>query len=385
MCTGIHPIQCIVPPHMLKAIAERGNARQQQMARETLLLSEQLRGLRNILCESPELAGPAVAAQKERVVYDAQNGTNLPGSRARGEGDPPTGDAAVDEAYDGAGLTYDLYWDVYQRNSIDGDGMRLDSTAHYGQGYDNAFWNGQQMVYGDGDEDLPAEDRLFNRFTIARDIIGHELTHGVIQCTAGLVYRDQPGALNESFADVFGALVRQRELGHAANQADWIVGVGIFTSNVNGVGIRSMKDPGTAYDDPVLGKDPQPAHMNDYQDVDYDNGGVHINSGIPNRAFYLAASEIGGNAWEKAGLIWYRTLTDSRLGSTPGFQKAADLTFQVAGEVFQAGGSEQRAVRNGWAAVGVEVGAANGNGNGDGNGDGKPGCALALASLFIPG
>ena len=188
--------------------------------------------------------------------------------------------------------------------------MPLNSTVHYQKGYDNAFWNGSQMVYGDGDEDLPPAQRLFNRFTISMDVIGHELTHGVTQFTANLVYSNQPGALNESFSDVFGSLVRQRSLNQDVNAADWIIGKGLLTSNVNGVGLRSMKDPGTAYNDPVLGKDPQPGHMKDYVTTTQDNGGVHINSGIPNRAFYLVATAIGGFGWGETGPIWYVTLPD---------------------------------------------------------------------------
>ena len=168
-----------------------------------------------------------------RIVYSAQNAGNLPGQQVRVEGGPPTGDAAADEAYDGAGATHSLYKDVYNRDSIDGNGARLDSTVHYRVGYDNAFWNGQQMVYGDGDEDLAVAERLFNRFTIAIDIIGHELTHAVTQFTANLVYQGQSGALNESMSDVFGSLVKQRNLGQTAAEADWIIGEGLFTSRVN--------------------------------------------------------------------------------------------------------------------------------------------------------
>ncbi len=197
------------------------------------------------------------------------------------EGAPASGDAAVDEAYDGLGATFDLYWDVYERNSIDDEGLPLDATVHYGTDYDNAFWNGQRMVFGDGDGDL------FNRFTIAVDVIGHELTHGVTEDEAQLAYFFQPGALNESNSDVFGSLVKQKLLHQTVEEADWLIGAGLFTSNVQGVALRSMKAPGTAYDDPVLGKDPQPAHMRDYVRTYQDNGGVHINSGIPNHAFYL--------------------------------------------------------------------------------------------------
>jgi Zn-dependent metalloprotease len=230
----------------------------------------------------------------------------------------------------------------------------MDSTVHYKKGYDNAFWNGEQMVYGDGDEDLPPEDRLFNRFTIAIDVIGHELTHGVTQFEAKLVYSYQSGALNESMSDVFGSLVKQRQLNHTTSQADWIIGEGLFTSNVNGVGIRSMKAPGTAYNDPVLGKDPQPDHMSKYVSTTGDNGGVHINSGIPNHAFYVTAMELGGFAWEKAGQIWYVTLRD-KLGTNSQFQDCANFTYVVAAEIYGAGSIEQNAVKKGWAEVGITV------------------------------
>jgi Zn-dependent metalloprotease len=210
------------------------------------------------------------------------------------------------------------------------------------------------MVYGDGVEDLPEEYRLFNRFTISIDIIGHELTHGVTQYEANLVYRNQPGALNESFSDVFGALVKQRINNQTAAEADWIIGGGLFTSNINGVGLRSMKNPGTAYNDPVIGADPQPGHMEDYVNTVSDNGGVHINSGIPKKAFYLVATEIGGYAWEKAGKIWYITLKD-KLSATSDFQEAANETYQVAEDLFGKDSAEHVAVKNGWAGVGIIV------------------------------
>jgi Zn-dependent metalloprotease len=320
-----------------------------------LTISEQIRGQRQIRAQAG-LAGIVVPPEKHRAVYDAQNGDGLPGQLVREEGSSPVGDHAVDEAYDGSGATYDLYDQVFDRNSIDDRGMDLVSTVHYLQGYDNAFWNGQQMVYGDGDEDLPEQERLWNRFTLAIDVIGHELTHGVTQYEANLEYRSQAGALNESFSDVFGSLVKQRMLSQTADQADWLIGKGLFTANVNGIALRSMKEPGTAYDDPVLGKDPQPGHMDNYQNLPpwYDNGGVHINSGIPNHAFYFVAIEIGGYAWEKAGLIWYITLRD-RLRWKSDFQNTANLTFQVAGELYGSEGNEQQAVRNGWANVGITI------------------------------
>lgn len=349
------PVNCILPPHILTNIATKGTDSQKDMAVTTLKLSAQMRGQRRALSDFTAAAFRVAVSGKERIVYDAKNGSSLPGTKVRGENDPPTADVAVNEAFDGSGATYDLYKNIYQRNSIDNQGLRLDSTVHYQKGYDNAFWNGEQMVYGDGDEDLPVDQRLFNRFTIAIDVMGHELTHGVTQYEAKLTYSLQPGALNESMSDVFGSLVKQYSKQQTAADADWLIGQGLLTANVNGVALRSMKAPGTAYDDPVLGKDPQPAHMKDYVTTISDNGGVHINSGIPNHAFYVTAVEIGGYAWEKAGMIWYVALRD-KLGANSNFQDCANLTYQAAGELYGAGSIEQQAVQKGWSEVGLTVG-----------------------------
>jgi len=337
------PICCILPPHVLENIAVNGNQNQRAWAFQTLNVSAQFRGRREVV-GNIFLSPPT--GVKRRTIYDAKNSNNLPGMLVRGEGDPPGSDVAVNEAYDGAGATYDLYSEIFERNSIDDKGLRLDSTVHYGVKYDNAFWNGDQMVYGDGDAEL------FNRFTISIDVIGHELTHGVTQYEANLTYYGEPGALNESFSDVFGSLVKQRVNNQTADQADWLIGQGLLAAKVNGVALRSMKAPGTAYNDPVLGKDPQPAHVKDKYIGLQDNGGVHINSGIPNYAFYLTAMEIGGYAWEKAGKIWYIGLRD-RLRSNTNFKRAANILIGVAGELHGVDSKEQKAVRNAWQKVGV--------------------------------
>lgn len=225
--------------------------------------------------------------------------------------------------------------------------MPLDATVHFDRNYDNAFWNGQQMVFGDGD------GTLFNRFTVSLDVIGHELTHGVTEKEAGLIYQGQSGALNESVSDVFGSMVKQYKLGQAAAAADWLIGAELLVPGPGRTALRSMKAPGTAYDDPILGKDPQPARMKDYVHTVSDNGGVHINSGIPNHAFYLAAVAIGGNAWERAGKIWYETLQDSRLRQNAGFRAFAKLTKSTADKLFGAGSAESKAVAAAWKDVGV--------------------------------
>lgn len=301
--THRHSIFCILPSHMLRSIAEKGTAGQRAAAMKTLAMDNTFRALRT----GPRLAGPeavrrrpramVLEGQKQRTIFDAHNTQTLPGDPVRVEGAAATGNPAVDEAYDGLGATYDFFWDIYERNSIDDEGLPLNASVHFGQDYNNAFWDGQQMVFGDGDGDL------FNRFTISLDVIGHELAHGVTEDEAGLTYFFQAGALNESMSDVFGSLVKQYLKRQTADKADWLIGDGLFTANVNGVALRSMKTPGTAYDDPVLGKDPQPAHMRDFAYTYEDNGGVHINSGIPNHAFYLTAISLGGNAWDKAGRL----------------------------------------------------------------------------------
>lgn len=356
--THRHSIFCILPPHLLEQVAQNGSIAQRDMAVRTLSTSRLVRANRiNLARASMRGTLSAPASGKQRVVYSAGNGTSLPGTIMRSEGDAPVDDDAVNEAYHGSGATYDLFAAVFGRNSIDNQGMVMNSTVHYDRGYDNAFWDGQQMVYGDGDEDLPVSQRLFNRFTLSLDVIGHELTHGVTQFEANLVYSNQQGALNEAVSDIFGSLVKQYQRAQSAAEADWIIGEGLFTENVNGAGIRSLKAPGSAYDDPVLGKDPQPAHMREYVTTSSDNGGVHINSGIINHAFYVTALNLGGFAWEKAGQVWYKALTE-KLRSNSNFQNAADLTYQAAGELYGTGSLEQYAFKDGWSEVGIFVGDA---------------------------
>lgn len=343
-----HSICCIIPPYILRQVAENGTDKQRELAYRNLELSATMRGQREVIGQIAALAATPTGT-KRRAVYDAKNKTTLPGKLVRGEGDAKSKDTTVNEAYDGSGKTYDFFFKAYERNSIDDRGLRLDSTVHYGRDYNNAFWNGRQMVYGDGDGEI------FERFTKVLDVIGHELTHGVTQYEAGLEYHDQPGALNEHFSDVFGSLVKQYAKKQKADKADWLIGAGLFTKKIKGVALRSMKAPGTAYDDPLIGKDPQPAHMKDYVKTTRDNGGVHINSGIPNKAFYEVAVRLGGYAWERTGRIWYVTLRD-RLRPLSDFRECAGMTYAVAGELYGANSAEQRAVREGWAAVGITVG-----------------------------
>ena len=350
---GRRPIACIVPPYIIESVVRHGRARLRTSALNTLATDHTLRALRAAQPRPARgaqrrVAPLALEAQKLRTIFDAHNTQNLPGDVVRAEGAPPSGDLAVDEAYDGLGATFDFYWDAYARNSIDDEGLALNATVHFSQNYDNAFWDGQRMVFGDGD--------IFNRFTASLDVIGHELTHGVTDDEAGLLYFYQSGALNESLSDVFGSLVKQHDRNQTAAQADWLIGAELFEgTNLQGVALRSMKAPGTAFNDPLLGQDPQPAHMDNFVQTFQDNGGVHINSGIPNHAFYLAATAIGGYAWEKAGRVWYETVRDSQVRPNTGFLRFARRTAANAATLFGNPSPERQAVIDAWAGVGIQV------------------------------
>ncbi len=300
-----------IPPYLLEQIARADSAAAARMT-ATLTVDAQLRGQRPVPHPQQTMAPTpdAAATVPDWTVHTASNTTTLPGTEVRGAGDAASGDAAVDEAADGITGALRLFAEVFDRSSYDGAGADVSLTVHYGRDYVNAFWDGVQLVFGDGDREI------FDRFTKPVDVLGHELTHAVTEHTAGLRYQDQPGALNESVSDVFGSCLKQWLLGQTVDQADWLIGAGLFLPGVQARGLRDMANPGTAYDDPKLGKDPQGASMDEYVDTQDDNGGVHLNSGIPNRAFHLAATAIGGHAWEGAGRIWYAALTGSTSAPT---------------------------------------------------------------------
>ncbi len=348
----------IIPPYLLARVAtarEPHLARAAEAARATLVADRSYTPRRSRIVLSIEDGGTLVVESTpapDREISDAQQQETLPGVRVRGEDDPPSADVSVNEAFDGLGATFDFYLDAYGRSSIDGKGGPLWATVHYGRDYDNAFWNGERMVFGDGDGEV------FTRFTRSLTVIAHELTHGVTEFSGGLEYQSQSGALNESISDVFGALTEQHHLKQSASEATWLIGAGIFTDAVQGKALRSLSAPGTAYDDDVLGKDPQPAHMRDYVETTGDNGGVHINSGIPNRAFYVVADALGGFAWERAGRIWYLTLTGGTLSPTSDFAAFAAATLATATAEYGEKSKEADAVRSGWIDVGVMTDAA---------------------------
>ncbi|MFZ4895974.1 M4 family metallopeptidase [Plantibacter sp. Mn2098] len=348
----------VVPPYLLERIAA---LREPHLARAATAARYSLLATRADHRPATGSAAPSMHADTasastaaipgpRRDISDAGRTERLPGTPVRREGQPEVTDAAVNEAYDGLGSTHALYADVYHRDSIDGRGLPLSATVHYGDDYDNAFWNGERMVFGDGD------GQVFRGFTSSLSVIGHELTHGVTQFSAALAYEGQSGALNEHVSDVFGALVEQYASGQDAADATWLIGAGLFTDEVSGEALRSMIHPGTAYDDDVLGTDPQPAHFADYVHTTEDNGGVHLNSGIPNRAFAVAATTLGGKAWERIGQVWYDTLTGTgtdALSPTVDFAGFAAATLQAAASRYGETSAVRAAVSAGWANVGI--------------------------------
>jgi Zn-dependent metalloprotease len=337
-----------LPPYILECLARAADEAVRRSALAALSMSAALRALRAALSAVPTMAALALPARgKERRIYDMRGETfPLPGRLLIREGASPLPrDTAAREAYRHLGATYDFFKDLFGRDSLDGDGCALTASVHYGRAYANAFWDGEQMVFGDGD------GRYFRRFTRSLDVVAHELTHGLIAHTANLEYSGQPGALNEHFADVFGALVEQRRRGQTAAEADWLVGAEIMGPRTTVKAIRTFKAEKAYADDPVFGSDPQPKRMKDYYDGPEDDGGVHINSGIPNHAFYRAALSLGGRAWETLGPVWYRML--GRLSRRADFAAAAEACADAAASIYGPRSPQAAAVRSAWKAVGV--------------------------------
>jgi Zn-dependent metalloprotease len=283
---------------------------------------------------------------KERSTYTADNDTDIPGRLIISEGERSR-DAIAQAAHDGAGKVYDYYFNTFKRDGVDGQGSPLVSTVHYGsdpQDAENAAWIGeyQQMIYGDG-------GKIFKPLAYGLDVIGHEFTHGVTGSTANLEYKAQSGALNESYSDVFGALI---------DRGNWTIGETVVKSPpFPRPYLRDMEDPNMqgAYDprNPLNGVG-QPADVSEYARLPIsrrgDNGGVHINSGIPNRAAFLIGQTIGP---EKLEQIYYRTLTQY-LAPDAEFADAAQATVRAAQDLY--GTAEVQAVRDGFAGVGINVG-----------------------------
>jgi vibriolysin len=290
---------------------------------------------------------------RNRATYTANTLTSLPGTLKRTEAQTASGDAVLDAAHDSAGLTYDFYFNSFGRDSYDGKGTKITSTVHYDKDYVNAFWDGTQMVYGDGNNvDATALTVL--------DVVGHELTHAVTETSSGLIYKGESGALNEAMSDIFGASIEAYRDG-AVTENTWKIGEECWTPGTAGDALRYMNDP-------------QLASSNyDYYPTRYtgssDNGGVHWNSGIANLAFYLAVA--GGKhprgktsnvvpalaadpkeSIQKGAAIFYRANT-AYLGASATFADARTATAQAAADLYGANSPEVTSINEAWTAVGV--------------------------------
>lgn len=344
-----------VPPGILEHVSqsELADDETRENARVTLRSDAKIREQRAALVGPAATDQPhdpeAVALVLRRAIYDGRNLSPLPGTLTRAEGAVRTRDRQINNIFDGVGITIKFFHTVFGRNAIDGNGGTPLVTVHHNPnpgtlGYNNAFWNSRQFVFGDGD------GITFDYFADSLDVVAHELTHAITEYTAGIPYEGQAGGLNESISDVFAALVEQWHFNQTAADADWITGQNLFPIAFKGAALRNIANPGTAFNDPILGRDRQIAHFSQYND----NLDVHDTSGIPNRAFYLIAIGFGGFAWLKAGRIWYETLRDPRVkefGYRITFKNWADVTVDQADSLF--GVPASIIVRNAWVSVGV--------------------------------
>ncbi len=274
----------------------------------------------------------------DTYILDARNGVGESLSYSTSNSQNSDWDSVAVSAMVNARTVYDYYLDTHGRKSLDNNHQNLMTAIHFDINYANAFWNGSFMVYGDGD------GQVFGPLASCLDVAAHEMTHGVIENSANLIYENQSGALNESFADIFAALV---------DRDDWLIGEDCVIPSPGY--LRSLQDPS-------LGLGSQPSKMSEYQNLpntpDTDNGGVHINSGIPNRAAYLIAEGLSAEGTGVSigkgsmGEIFYRALT-TYLTASAQFIDARRATIQAAEDIFGVGSKEATAVAVGWDLVEV--------------------------------
>lgn len=282
----------------------------------------------------------AIAAAPTVTVYNCQNSQSLPGAQI----DDPVngGDEDSAQIFNVTTAVAQFYQQVFGRNSIDDAGMTMVSSEHFGQGYNNAFWNGQQMVYGDGD------GQIFADFPKGDDVVGHELTHGVTQYTLQLAYQGDAGGLNEGNSDVFGSMFRQWQAGQDVTAADWLIGSDIIGPAAKAKGYTCLRNMANPADTAALA--PQPTTYDPATTPTLD---PHYSSGIPNFAFYKMCMAIGGKSWEKAGQVWYKTLTG--LGSSPNLSMSdfASAMRNNANQLYPGDSSVGAAVDQAWTEVGL--------------------------------
>jgi Zn-dependent metalloprotease len=337
----------IVPKEVLERLSHDqtlSEADRQRYA-DMAALDSQWRKVRTLHTSASELglkAFPdqaALAAKPAITVYNCKNGSSLPGTPVGNPGGST--DATAKRAFVETSAVADFYQQVFGRNSVDNLGMTLQSSIHYGVKYNNAFWNGTQMTYGDGD------GNIFVDFTQGNDVIGHELTHGVTQFTVQLNYANEPGGLNESLSDVFGSMFRQWQANQTVAQADWLIGKDIMGPGARTRGYTCLRDMAQPAATHCLS--PQPTHYAQYKT----GMDPHESSGIPNLAFCRAAMAIGGMSWQKAGQVWYKAMTAYKATPNMKIKTFAGRTRTQAKKLFPADKTVFAAVDQAWKSVGL--------------------------------
>ncbi|TIC79158.1 M4 family metallopeptidase [Nocardioides sp. GY 10113] len=292
-----------------------------------------------------------VATVSEAVtvrVLDCKNSQDWSAAElVRTTGGPASTDVVAEKAFGAGEGAVRFFQEVLGRASPSGTTHPIDLYVHYGQSFTNTYWSGNGVLIGDGDQEIFGP-------MLSDEVIAHELCHALPEL-ASLTFDGQTGALVESICDVLGSVCRQWSAGQSTQEADWILGRGVLMPDIKGEGLRSLRAPGTAYDDPAIGRDPQPAHMDGYVTTTMDNGGVHINGGIPSRAFYCMAERVGGNAWETPLDVWWSAIGDLSGRTEVSFAEFARITLEAANARHGGGSTAAQAVRVGWAAVGVAV------------------------------
>jgi Zn-dependent metalloprotease len=337
----------IVPQDVLERLAKDNSLSEElrKASADTSQISVEIRKLRNqaaALTSAATLDGAALvtlAAAPMVTVYDCKHSKTLPGTPVPNPGS--SADTTAKRTFNETTGVADFYKKVFNRNSIDNAGMTMMSSIHFGVKFNNAMWNGSQMLYGDGDA------AIFVDFTNGNDVIGHELTHGVTQHSLQLNYANDAGGLNESLSDCFGSMFRQWQANQDVTHADWLIGHDIMGPTAKAKGFTCLRNMANPADPHCLA--PQPTT---YSQI---TPGMdpHYSSGPPNLAFCVACKTLGGKSWEKIGQVWYRALTG--FGPSPNMKMKdfADRTRKLASQMYGGTPAVAAAVDKGWKQVGL--------------------------------
>jgi Zn-dependent metalloprotease len=339
---------CIVPADVLKRFA--GDTTLPQDLRssldDTLRVDLEFRNLRRQANRLTQVARLAIVAPARQLmgpptvsVFTCDHSQSLPGTQIP---DPDgSSDATAKNVFKETTLVANFYKEVFNRDSVDNANMALLSSIHYGKNYNNAFWNGSQMTYGDGD------GKIFVDFSKANDVIGHELTHGVTQYSLQLNYSGDAGGLNESISDCFGSMFRQWQANQTAGTADWLIGADIVGPAAKERGLTCLRDMANPAADHCLA--PQPTS---YSQI---TPGMdpHYSSGPPNLAFCTACKIAGGESWKGVGKVWYEVLTQSGPHPNMVMKDFANRTRNTSAHLFPGNTTLQNAVDQGWRHVGL--------------------------------